>query len=61
MHVIVARMLTMILILSKMSRHDDFIFWDEMWNLTGDTSNEIIELKDWQKTIIEQIEKEDEK
>jgi len=51
----------MILILSKMSRHDDFIFWDEMWNLTGDTSNEIIELKDWQKTIIEQIEKEDEK
>jgi hypothetical protein len=20
-----------------MSRHDDFIFWDEMWNVSGDT------------------------
>jgi len=20
-----------------MSKHDDFIFWDEMWNVSGDT------------------------
>lgn len=37
MHVRVVLTLMMILTLSRMSKHDDFIFWDEMWNASGDT------------------------
>lgn len=41
-----------------MSKHDDFIFWDEMWNLSGSTPSEIIETKEWEESIIEEDDEE---
>lgn len=61
MRVRVVLTLMMILILLKMSKHDDFIFWDEMWNLSGGTPSEIIETKEWEESIIEEDTEDDEK